>query len=617
MKNFSFYALCFILLVTLFNPVFNKYDYGAGFPMLLLFGVLLLPMAVCELRKKREWNLHEVLFLGIFCVFVIVSFVFSQTKNFGFSEVLAYLSAVLLYLIYSNIKIGFSEKFLKIVMWFSVFAVLLGYIFYFTRAEVRMFGPFFNILDHSNVWPNAFALFLLLTWPLVVIVNKKIDLKFAALCGFILSGLLLTFSRGALLAFGGQIVLLFVYYFKRIEFKKVPYCLLAGVFAVGLFFGANYVRSLKNEVINVENRLEFKTADSSTSVTERIDFLKGAITLIQEKPLFGFGPFSFRDAYNSIQKTFLANADHPHNIFLKIGLENGLIALFGFVGFLVTLFIVFVKRFFGKDRGNMSISKRDVLFAIFVSVLGGFAHNLIDYNFNFLQNLILLFLFMAFIRSMLIKKESFSPNSYKFLLVSFAVIICFISLYEGSVLAIHRLYNSEALQYSLFPRNYFLTSGDEALQKKDFKSAMIFIDKELTLNPLDGQAYYLKGVLYCNKKNPDADLALCRENFRKAINVNPMNDFIYYRDFIRTLDPSNISSSDVAIVHKAGELIMMYFDMVDKNVHFTGYTLNVEAAAETVYWLLPYLRPPYDNVFKTLRDNMLKTAEKLREEKKY
>ncbi|MFA6305526.1 MAG: O-antigen ligase family protein [Candidatus Gracilibacteria bacterium] len=617
MKNFSFYVLCFVLLVTLFNPVFNKYDYGAGFPMVLMLGVLLLPMAIYEIRKKREWNLYEIIFLGVFCVFVVLSFVFSQARNFGFSEVLAYLSAVLLYLIYSNMKIGFTEKFLKVVMWFSVFAVLLGYIFYFARAEVRMFGPFFNILDNSNVWPNAFALFLLLVWPLMVVVNKKIDLKFAVLCGFVLSGLLLTFSRGALIAFAGQIIILFVYYFKRIDLKKVAYVLLTGVFAVGLFFGANYVRSLGNEVIDVGKRLEFGTTDSATSVTERTDFWKGSVELIKEKPLFGWGPFSFRSAYNPIQKTLLANADHPHNIFLKIGVENGLIALLGFLGFLVTLFVVFVRRVFGKDQAKMSVSKRDVLFVLFVSVLGGFAHNLIDYNFNFLQNLILLFLFMAFIRSMLIKKEASSCCFYKFFLVCFAVIVCAVSLYEGSILVINKVYNPAVLEYSLFPRNYFLASGDKALQEKDFQGAMGFIDKEIALNTLDAQAYYLKGVLYCKIKNPDFDLEKCRENFRQAIAKNPMNDFIYYRDLIRTIDPKTISDRDENIVHKSGELIMQYFDMVDKNVHFTAYTQNVEAAAETVDWLMLYLRPPYDNVFKTLSENMLKTATKLREEKKY
>jgi len=617
MKNFSFYVLVFILLTTLFNPVFNKYDYGAGFPMVLLFGVLLLPMAIYELKKKREWNLYEALFLGIFCTFVVGSFAFSQVRNFGFSEVLAYLSAVLLYLIYSNIKIGFSEKFLKVVMWFSVFAVFLGYIFYFTRAEVRMFGPFFNILDNSNVWPNAFALFLLLMWPLIAVVNKKIDLKFAVLCGVVLSGLLLTFSRGALIAFAGQIVVLFIHFLKRIELKKVAYCLLAVVFAVGLFYGANYVRSLKNEVIDIEQRIEFKTPDSATSVNERMDFWRGSLELIKEKPFFGWGPFSFRNAYNPMQKTLLANADHPHNIFLKIGVENGLIALFGFVGFLITLFLLFVRRVFGKDKIKMSVSKKDVLFVLFVSVLGGFAHNLIDYNFNFLQNLILLFLFMAFIRSMLIKKESSPSLYYKFFVICFAVVVCAVSLYEGALLALHRTYSPTVMEYSLFPRNYFLTSGDQALQKKDFKGATQFIDKELSLNPLDSQAYYLKGAMYCNKRNPEANLALCKENLRKAINANPMNDFIYYRDFIKTLDPQTISRNDVAVVHKAGELIMLYFDMVDKNVHFTAYTGNVEAAAETVDWLLLYLRPPYDNVFKILRDGMVEKTKKLRKEKKY
>jgi len=585
--------------------------------MVLLFSVLLLPMAVYEIRKKREWNLYEMMFLGIFCVFVVLSFMFSQVRNFGFSEVLAYLSAVLLYLLYSNMKVGFVDKFLKVVMWFSVFAVLLGYIFYFTRGEVRMFGPFFNILEHSNVWPNAFALFLLLAWPLVAVVNKKIDLKFSVLCGFVLSGLLLTFSRGALIAFAGQILVLFIYYFKRIDLKKVIYVMLAGGIAIGLFFGANYFRSFGNEVIDVEKRLEFATTDSSTSVTERADFWKGSLELIDEKALFGWGPFSFRDSYNPIQKTVLANADHPHNIFLKIGVENGLVALLGFLGFLVTLFIFFIQRVFGKDKVKLSIVKKDIVFVLFVSVVGGFAHNLIDYNFNFLQNLILLFLFMAFIRSMLIKKEKSPSKFYKFLLIGFAVIVCAVSLYEGSLLFIEKTFNPAVFEYSLFPRNYFLASGDKALQEKDFQRAMILIDKEIALNPLDAQAYYLKGVLYCNRKNPDFNLEKCRENFRLAIEKNPMNDFIYYRDLIRTLDPKTISNRDEYIVHNAGALIMQYFDMVDKNVHFTAYTQNVEAVAETVDWLMLYLRPPYDNVFKTLRDGMLEKAKKLREDKKY
>jgi tetratricopeptide (TPR) repeat protein len=437
------------------------------------------------------------------------------------------------------------------------------------------------------------------------------------LCGFILSGLLLTFSRGALIAFAGQLVILFIYYFKRIDFKKVAYCLLVGGIAVGFFYGANYVRSLKNDVIDIEKRLEFNTTDSATSVTERADFWKGSIELIKEKPVFGWGPFSFRNAYNPIQTTFLANADHPHNIFLKIGVENGLIALFSFFGFLVTLFVIFVRRVFGKDQTKMSISKKDIVFVLFVSVLGGFAHNLIDYNFNFLQNLILLFLFMAFIRSMLIKKDVSPSGFYKLFVICFAVIICAVSLYEGSLLVIQKTYNPAVLEYSLFPRNYFLTSGDSALQKRDFKSAITFIDKEINLNPLDAQAYYLKGVLYCNRRNPAFDLALCRENFKKAIKANPMNDFIYYRDFIETLDFRGVTREDADIVIKTEELLMGYFDMVDKNVHFTAYTNNVETAAEIVDWLLPNLKTPYNSVFKTHSENMLETAKRLREAKKY
>ncbi|MEK7085482.1 MAG: O-antigen ligase family protein [Patescibacteria group bacterium] len=100
--------------------------------------------------------------------------------------------------------------------------------------------------------------------------------------------------------------------------KTVALVVLAGLLVVGIFVGTEKLRSLNHKVIDVENRLTFSGDESLTSKQERKDFWKGALELIKEKPIFGWGPFSFRYAYNPIQKTLLGNSDHPHNIFLKI-----------------------------------------------------------------------------------------------------------------------------------------------------------------------------------------------------------------------------------------------------------------------------------------------------------
>lgn len=611
-ENFSYVVLSIIWLFSVFNPVFKKYDYGAEFPTVILFGVVIFLIAIFEFKQKREKPILEKIFLMIFLVSIGLSFVFSQTKNTGFSEVLAFFSVVILYLIFAYKKIDWIGKFLKIVIIGSVFAVILGYFFYFLREETRFFGPFFNILDHSNVWPNAFSLFLIMTWPIFILFfEKKGKLYTALLIGLILSGLFLTYSRGAMIVLGGQGVLLFIYFLKRIRFKTIILSILALGFCIFLFWEANYLRAFNHEVIDLKERISFENGDKLTSKQERIDFWLGAIELIKEKPLFGWGPFSFRQAYNPIQKTFLGNADHPHNIFLKIGAENGLIALGSFLAFLLTVLVTVLKRFSLLSKRN-----KDILFILSVSVLGAVAHNLIDYNFNFFANLLLLFIFLIFIRSLVIKKATKVARPYVGILLSF--IIALISLYEGGLLFLdHIVYDKFFSDSSLFPRNTYLSIAEADIYDNYYEGALIALDKQISLNPLDSQAWYLKGVVYCEEKYENFDLNLCRENFEKALNLNPMNDFSYYRDYFRVLEKLNLNDEINKFIEKYLPLIELYFDYVRGNVHFTAYTQNVENVAEFIYIISPYLDQQKSSDLLAKRIKMLETAEAKREEKTY
>jgi len=609
--NFSFLAISSFWLFALLNPVFKKYDYGAEYPLVILFGVIVLFLVIKEFENKREKSFLEQIFLGIFFVSISVSFYFSHAKNYGLSEVMAFSAMIPFYLVYAHKKNDWIDKFLKIITVGLFLSVILGFIFYFFYADVRAFGPFFNILYHANKWPNAFALFMLMSWPILLIMHKGKFTPFRLIgLAFVLALFLLIYSRGALIVFGGQLFLLGIYYFKRIKLKTVFIFLAVVLLAIGIFALANNVSSMQYQTIDIEEKASFGNGESLTSMQERKDFWEGSIKLIKQEPLFGWGPFSFRYAYNGIQETFLGNSDHPHNIFLKIGVENGLVALGSFIFFLVTIFVTVAKRF-----PKLSQTRKDFVYLIFVATAGAFAHNLIDYNFNFIANLLLLFSLLIVMRSSVVGKAT--QERRPFLSFAVALIVIVFALYEVLVLIASQTIDYAFLSYSFYPRNYYLSTAEKDLEKNNFGEALDLLSHETKLNSLDAQANYLEGVAYCDEDFQSYNVLICKNNFAEALALNPMNDFIYYRDYIRVLAQNSISPNDRIIIEKAKTLLEDYFYYVKTNVHFTAYTQNVEAAYELAEFLVPYLSPEEADKIKKQSEDMLVIARKLRANKAF
>ena len=576
--------------------------------MVVGLGVLVFIIALFEFNRKRERNFWEQAFLLIFSAAVVASFFLSEMRSFGLSEVLAFLSAVTVYLLFAARKIEWTDGFLKTVALGGIFAVVIGGILYVTRGEVRMFGPFFNKLYPGHVWPNAFALFLIMVWPLYVFyLKKRSALEISFILGLVFSALLLSFSRGAFLVLCGQLFLLGFYYMGRFKIKTIVAMFLTVVLTAGFFWGLNELRLQNHPVIDVAERVGFENYEDLTSKRERLDFWEGAIELTKERPFFGWGPFSFRYSYNPIQKEFLASSDHAHNIFLKISSENGLIALGAFLVFLLFWFGTVSARF-----GKLENEKKDLICILGISVAGAFAHNMIDYNFNFVATLLLLFLFLAFIRSLVVEKEDKTRRAYIPLFL--AIVVAAVSIYEGVLFTKHFMGDEAALDKSFFPRYHYLTMADEALNSGDYDKALLLLEEETSLSPLSAQAWYLKGVVYCKEDYAGRDLTLCKKYFGKALQLNPMNDFNYYHDYFRQLVKEK--SPDIhPVLEEIKPLLENYFFYVEYNVHFTSYTHNVEVAASLVDAILPYLSPEETEFFEQGKEQMLATAARQRAEK--
>lgn len=605
-ESFSYLAISSFWLFTLMNPVFKKFDYGAEFPSVVAFAVIVFLCVLFEFGKKRERNWTETISFVIFAIFVGLSFVFSQTKNTGLGEALAFISIVPFYLLFSGRKIKWHEDFLKIVGLGTLFAVIFGFIIYLFKEQPRMIGPFFNKDYYAHQWPNAFALYLVTAWPVFLILVRKKTQRWAAIfLSIIFTALLLTYSRGALIALGGQLFLVAIYYARRFKLKTIAYIFLTIVLSAGLFYATNFVRSQKYEMVNIEDRINFGDNQNLTSKQERIDFWIGAIKLAEEKPITGWGPFSFRYAYSGIQKTLLGSADHPHNVFLKIAAENGLIALTAFLVFLIAIFVKILRRF-----SKLKPEDKDLVYLLSVAVLGSFAHNLIDYNLNFLANFLLLIIFITFISSILSKEPKRENKPY--ILLASTLLIAIFAVYQGVFFVLSLGGYNHYAKYYNFPRDYYNLVAQKAISDDNYPDAEIYLKKELSLNTLDAKAYYLSGKIYCDQGGSLFDSDKCKNSLAQAIKLDPKNDFSYYKDYVRNLNLDFLTEEDKKILANAKILVDQYFYLVEYNVHFTSYTNNVESAYELVDFLSPYLTGSQRETFMEKRDQMMKTAERQR-----
>jgi len=599
-------------LLALLNPVFKKFDYGAEWPMVIVLGVLCAVMFWTVRNRKiydDKFVIWEKIFAAGFLVFYLVSFVFSETRNVGFNEFVAFACCFSVYFIFAHREDCGLLKFLKVVGIGTVIACVVGFgIYLFKDEPSRMIGPFFNIFYASNLWPNAFALFLLIASPILLFLAyiSSGARRFFWLTGlaFGLASLFLTYSRGALLVGIFELILVAGFFIRKINFSVIAKVFYVGLISIILIFSANYIREIKfNNVVSIEEKIVFANHESSTSVKERYDFWKGALNMSLEKPFTGYGPYSFRYVYGATQqKDLLAIADHPHNVFLKISAENGLIAIGFFFLFLMTVFLSFLFGF----KKIKSYDEKVLAYLIFVSIVGAFAHNMIDYNFNFLANILLVFALMALLRSIIVQ-NSYSifkepDSSSNFLLSVMTAVLLTVSLYEGGMLVLSKIYYEDFREKTLYPRDYFSNKVAEAYENKYEFLATSYAYEQLDLNRYDADTLNLIGAMNLENESKRA-LNVANEYFSTAIEMNPYNDFKYYANKYQTLKALEMEDELNDFEDEVEPLLRTYLPLAENNVHFTAYTKSADAAA--------YL---YEEIFDS--DKLLRIIEKQRASRK-
>ena len=180
-------------------------------------------------------------------------------------------------------------------------------------------------------WPNSLGIYLgvcLIIGLIIYLKTKNSRLKIFITIGqlFVLSGLILSFSRSAWLAGVIGVLVLLIFNFKDIVRQVLYYSLLVTIYLLILF-------PLFSARLNLENRLESRSVDERISQYQEFSSILNQedtkYEILNTRYLFGVGPGNYTLALEEIYPERNSWGYQPvHNIYLLSLAELG---IFGFL----------------------------------------------------------------------------------------------------------------------------------------------------------------------------------------------------------------------------------------------------------------------------------------------
>ncbi len=529
----------------------------------LLYGLVPLFLASFFFTQKplRGFRLSDALLL-VFLFFFALSVVFKQ-QPFGFFEFTTFFVGALVYFAVRQVDLPSKitpDLFVELGSLFSVFALI-----HFSLSPTDRLSGFFHGYESYTFYPNAAALFLLAVLPFNVNLCLHKERFWYGLLALNASAFLLTLSRGAYLVALGCGVLAAAFSVRKLFTRKTVKSLLClsltGLLALSFAFSLN---TLKTDGLVVTDRLLLKDDAGFASVSERVDFWKGAWQMSLDHPWTGVGPGGFGAFYPAYQNNWLALSDHPHNVLLKLSSESGFPAALLFAGFLVLIFLPAFKRLLKKPKGSEV--------ALFLAALAFLLHNLIDYNLNFTVLSALFFVLLALLENgneAVSDSRRLEGRGLFYLLGGLCLAVGFVTCWEGLGLVqarqMEKLYaldpKSEELKDYVenpprlpFEMNHFDLEGDLALKLGEEEVLGAFLDRFSSYNTYHRWLYF--------ETRLDSSFA------GELLEANDRNEMEYYFLYYKEL-PQNAENLEAV-----EGLVENYTALLAQNEHMTLLSQN-------------------------------------------
>ena len=217
------------------------------------------------------------------------------------------------------------------------FAAVIAVCFWLLDIQVR--GAAGIIMTNHTSQSLAFVLAVLCC---IFVFKEALSLKVKSLAIglivlFVVNIFFVSASRSGYLALPVAIFFLIV---NLYGYKKLPHILSA--MAIALVLVALTSSTLQQRIkLAWEENKSSQTSETLTSIGVRDIFRQNTIELIKQKPLLGYGTSSFKTAYSTYAATKYQDwrgesVSDPHNQYLFVWLENGLVGLLLFLAYVYT-----------------------------------------------------------------------------------------------------------------------------------------------------------------------------------------------------------------------------------------------------------------------------------------
>ena len=412
-KDWPIYLLYLMPIAILSGPFFSDLF------LIIIDFWFLIKIAKNSLWKEKYIKNYFFLFFVLFNVYIILvslnseNILFSLKASFFYFRF--YVFSFAIFFIFENYKVSIKYFFYSICL--SIIMIILSSIYdlvvlkdFFNnvRPELgeyyRVSGLFGDELIMGSILKSFFAIFLVIFSYLNFFKKKVINFFTIILILWTVSfTILISGERVSIFAFAIFCIFSGLILREKINFNKIV--LLTVISSLLLFLSFDHLRgriidATFEQVSNKQKLFDNKGNEIKRDL-EKFVYLsvhhdahaRSAIQMFSSKPIFGHGPKYYRKICKDYEYNQFSCTTHPHNIYLQLLSETGIIGFLFLLFALVSIIFLLNKKF--NQENNISIKILSTYILIyFIPFIpsGNFFNNFVNINFYMIFGLYLFML---------------------------------------------------------------------------------------------------------------------------------------------------------------------------------------------------------------------------------
>lgn len=339
-EHFAFWMVCLYVVIQYFDPqqIYPRLNFVPWDKVSIGLAILAWPTDPQRGRVKDATNVWMTLFL----IAITIACEFATYPTISWKHWFDFFNWYVIYFLIINI-VTTPERFfliLAIFLFANFKLALFGARTWISRgfgfASWGIQGPA-GFFDNSADLSTEMLMFAPIAFELAMFVKPHVKrvTHWVLLLGSMAGAMTVlgASSRGAQVAMGAQACWMAIQ-------RKLKLKILIAI-AAAIIIGYHFLPAAE--------KARFARAGTDKTSIQRLDYWRAGIAMIRQHPVWGVGYFNFAPLYavRDPNKLFFGVAQLPHNIFIQVGTDAGLIGL--------TIFLILIYRNLALSR---EISRR-------------------------------------------------------------------------------------------------------------------------------------------------------------------------------------------------------------------------------------------------------------------